>query len=88
MRIGIIICLLLSVAIVSNAGLPSYNNQGKTETIQEMLESECKTKATDEEALLLIRALYLTCVPGTKVFLDENCEVKCLKASGGEVVGR
>ncbi|XGC81295.1 hypothetical protein ACES2L_02210 [Bdellovibrio bacteriovorus] len=84
MRFGIVVCTLLFIAIKSNAGFAG--NSGKTGTIQEVLESECKMKATDEEALLLIRALYLTCVPGTKVFLDENCEVRCLKSN--DLVGR
>lgn len=75
---------ILSVVLLWS--LPA--NAGKVESIQELLMETCKKKVSYEQALALIRPLYLTCVPGTKVKFGEDCLVKCLKPNAGAVIGR
>lgn len=60
----------------------------KVELIQELMQEECHKKISYESALALIRPLYLTCVPGTKVSIGTKCELNCLKANSGVVIGR
>ncbi|WP_235046232.1 hypothetical protein [Bdellovibrio bacteriovorus] len=67
---------------------PASAYAGKVESIQEVIVQECKKKISYEEALSLIRPLYLTCVPGTKVTVYDSCQVKCLKSNAGAVIGR
>ncbi|MGE9744917.1 hypothetical protein AB1A81_02290 [Bdellovibrio bacteriovorus] len=67
---------------------PTSAYAGKVESIQEVIEKKCRKKISYEEALSLIRPLYLTCVPGTKVTVYDSCQVKCLKPNSGAVIGR
>lgn len=61
---------------------------GKVESVQEILKKECSQSVTYDEALALIRALYLSCIPGTHVIVREKCKVRCLKPNSGAVIGR
>lgn len=67
---------------------PTSAYAGKVESIQEVIDKECRKKISYEAALSLIRPLYLTCVPGTKVTVYDSCQVKCLKSNAGAVIGR
>lgn len=67
---------------------PTSAYAGKVESIQEVIDKECRKKISYETALSLIRPLYLTCVPGTKVTVYDKCQVKCLKSNAGAVIGR
>lgn len=69
-------------------GISGPAQAGKVETIQETLQGSCNVKLSYEAALGLLRPLYLTCVPGTKVTVLDKCQVKCLKANSGAVIGR
>ncbi|UXR64953.1 hypothetical protein EZJ49_01650 [Bdellovibrio bacteriovorus] len=77
---------LALLSVVSLWALPAQ--AGKVESVQELLMETCKKKVSYEQALVLIRPLYLTCVPGTKVAVGEKCQVKCLKPNAGAVIGR
>jgi len=61
---------------------------GKVETIQQVLARQCDKKVRYEDALTLVRLLYLSCIPGTYVNVDEKCRVACLKPNSGAVIGR
>ena len=62
---------------------------GKVETIQMLIQEECQQKVSHQEALQKVRPLFLSCVPGTKVNVSEECELKCLKVEAtGVAVGR
>lgn len=80
--------LLLLAGIMGLMLGPSSASAGKVESIQEVVSQECKKRISYEEALSLIRPMYLTCVPGTKVKVYGKCQVKCLKANSGAVIGR
>ena len=75
---------------------PSLFAANKVETIQGIILQECKKKASYDAALAMIRPLYLTCVPGTKVTVqlaakgkeDGSCRLNCLKPNSGVVIGR
>ncbi len=84
---GVMIFLSVFMTITVVLG-PTSAYAGKVESIQEVIEKECKKKISYEEALSMIRPLYLTCVPGTKVTVYEICQVKCLKSNAGAVIGR
>ncbi|KYG67129.1 hypothetical protein AZI86_08955 [Bdellovibrio bacteriovorus] len=63
----------------------------KIEKIQKALKEECQVGVSSKKALTLIRPLYLTCVPGTKVSLqsdEDRCDVKCLKGNSNVIVER
>ena len=79
--------LVLGIALAVVLGsLPA--KASKVESVQDLLMTSCKKKVSYEQALALIRPLYLTCVPGTKVTVGEKCQVKCLKANSGALIGR
>lgn len=59
----------------------------KIETIQKAMHEHCHQKVSSKRALTLIRPLYLTCVPGTRVQIG-NCDLKCLKNNAGAVLGQ
>lgn len=79
-----IVCFLILLMFATTSSAQT----GKVEAIQDMVQQGCSKKVAYEEALSLIRALYLTCVPGTKVTVYEKCLVKCLKLNSGVVIGR
>lgn len=61
---------------------------GKVESVQEIVKKECSQSVTYDQALALIRALYLSCIPGTQVVVSNKCKVRCLKPNSGAVIGR
>lgn len=70
---------------------PTIASANKIEKIQRALREECQVGVSSKKALTLIRPLYLTCVPGTKVSLEsdeERCDVRCLKGNSNIVVER
>ncbi|WII70646.1 hypothetical protein QJS83_09265 [Bdellovibrio sp. 22V] len=73
--------LLILISLVPRA------YAGKVESVQEALVKQCQRKVSNEEALSLVRSLYLSCIPGTLVKVDETCKVICLKPNSG-VIGR
>lgn len=79
-----LVYFFLSIGVLFSG--PAY--AGKVETIQDTIQNSCNVKLSYEAALGLLRPLYLTCVPGTKVTVLDKCQVKCLKANSGAVIGR
>ena len=56
---------------------------GKVDVVRSVLKQECKKTVSYEEALVYVRALYLTCIPNTTVHLADLCSLKCLKDKSG-----
>ena len=67
----------ISVVLLMAAPAKAVN---KVETIRDLVRAECKTRVAFDAALAMIRPLYLTCVPGTKVNVSKSCSLDCLKA--------
>lgn len=61
---------------------------GKVENVQDAMKKQCKQKVSYDEALRLMRSLYLSCIPDTKVKISSSCSVECLKSNSGAVLGR
>lgn len=61
---------------------------GKVENVQDAMKKQCKKKVSYDEALRLMRSLYLSCIPETKVKISSACSVECLKSNSGAVLGR
>ncbi|WP_295900078.1 hypothetical protein [uncultured Bdellovibrio sp.] len=77
--------IFLIVALLSLKS-PAY--AGKVESVQDVMKKQCSKHVSHQQALSLIRPLYLTCIPGTLVSVDEKCKVQCLKSNAGAVIGR
>lgn len=80
--------IFLIVPLLMLLGRVSVGNDGKVETVKEVLLRDCKMKVSDEEALRYVRDLFLVCIPRSKVTIKDNCVVRCLKPNPGVVVGR
>jgi len=61
---------------------------GKVEDVQAAVKKSCAKDVPGDEALRLVKNLFLSCVPGSKVELDGGCKVDCLKENSGAVVGQ
>lgn len=76
------VSLLLAAALLS---APAH--AGKVESVQEAMKKACSKDVPNDEALRLVKNLFLSCVPGSKVDID-GCKVDCLKENSGAVVGQ
>lgn len=65
----------------------SFAKAGKVEMVQEEVKKACGKDVPKEDALRLVKNLFLSCVPGDKVDVD-GCKVSCLKENSGAVVGQ
>ncbi|HEX7674763.1 MAG TPA: hypothetical protein VF412_11365 [Bdellovibrio sp.] len=61
--------------------------EGKVEAVQVAVKKACSKDIPNDEALRLVKGLFLSCVPGDKVDVD-GCKVPCLKENSGAVVGQ
>lgn len=66
----------------------SFAHAGKVEIVQRTVKVQCGQDLATEEALQLVKELYLNCVPDTKIEVNEKCSVVCLRENIGVVVGR
>lgn len=60
---------------------------GKVEDVQAEVKKSCGKDVEKDQALRLVKNLFLSCVPGDKVDV-EGCKVNCLKENAGAVVGQ
>lgn len=74
---------LIAVAFFSS---PAF--AGKVESVQEAVKKSCGKDIPADEALRLVKNLFLSCTPGTKVDLEGLCPADCLKENSGAVVGQ
>lgn len=78
------------VVVVTAAMLSCVGNiafAGKVEDVQAEVKKSCSKDIPKEDALRLVKNLFLSCVPGDKVDVD-GCKVTCLKENSGAVVGQ
>ena len=61
---------------------------GKIEVVQDTVQKTCGKSVSSDEALRWVKELFLNCVPSSKVVLEANCTVLCLKANTGAVIGQ
>jgi hypothetical protein len=78
------VVVVVAVAI-SFAG--NFAFAGKVEDVMAEVKKSCSKDIPKEDALRLVKNLYLACVPGDKVDVD-GCKVSCLKENSGAVVGQ
>lgn len=78
---------MIYVSILIAAFFGSSAHAGKVEDVQAAMKKSCSKDVPTDEALRLVKNLYLTCDSGSKVDVD-GCKVDCLKESGGAVVGK
>jgi hypothetical protein len=78
LRVLLICCLGILASPVS---------AGKIDDIVAAVKAECKKDLTKEEAVRAMKSVFVTCTPGGMVDLDGSCRIKCLKQSGGGVLG-
>jgi hypothetical protein len=79
---------IISISLLMTAALssvPAY--AGKVESVQEAIKKSCSKDVPSDEALRLVKSLFSSCVPGSKVEVD-GCKVDCLKENSGAVVGQ
>lgn len=60
---------------------------GKVESVQAEVKKSCNKDISSEEALPLVKSIFLSCSPGSKVDTPLGCKVNCLKENSGAVVG-
>ncbi len=61
--------------------------QGKVDSVKAAMKKNCNKAVPNEEALRLVRTLYLSCIPGENLEVD-GCKVTCLKENVGTILGR
>ena len=83
MPLGRIPCLVLFALAMSSSA-----QAGKIEAVQDIVKKECGKVLASEEALRLVKELFLSCVPSTKVEIQGLCKVSCLRENAGVVVGQ
>ena len=79
------IFVVVVAAVLSCAGNLAF--AGKVEDVQAEVKKSCAKDLPKEDALRLVKNLFLSCVPGDKVDVD-GCKVACLKENSGAVVGQ
>ena len=80
---------LIIMAIPFMVALSGQNAfAGKVEDVQAAVKKSCSKDVASDEALRLVKNLYLSCTPGAQVELDGGCKVPCLKDNAGAVVGQ
>ncbi len=75
---------LLALAIFY--GSPTAH-AGKVDDVKAAMKKFCSREVENNEALRLVKSLYLTCVSGQKVNIN-GCLMECLKENTGAVVGK
>ena len=75
----LLVCCLGMLAMPASAG--------KIEDIIAAVKRDCGRDMTKEEAVRAVKSVYVACTPGGMVDLDGGCRIKCLKQSGGGVLG-
>lgn len=78
----------LLTAMIAVVAFSSPAFAGKVESVQEAVKKSCGKDIPQDEALRLVKNLFLSCAPGTKVDLDGGCQADCLKENSGAVVGQ
>lgn len=78
----VMMALMLPLMLIGRSALA-----GKVEDVQAAVKSACSKDVPKEDALRLVKNLFLSCVPGDKVDVD-GCKVSCLKENSGAVVGQ
>lgn len=78
---------ILMMPIVAVMFMGPYAHAGKVDDVQSAVKSACGKDLGKDEALRLVKDLFLSCVPGDKVDVS-GCAVGCLKANEGAVVGK
>ena len=61
---------------------------GIIESVQGIIKNKCAKELASDEALRLVKVLYLNCVPKTKVEVFDSCMVECLRENTGGLVGQ
>ena len=84
---SVLVRSLMMLKVTAILFCSSVAHADKIDSIQKAMRDECHQKVNSQKALTLIRPLYLTCVPGTKVQVG-TCDVKCLKHNSGVILGR
>jgi len=78
----IMVTAFLPIMLIGKAALG-----GKVEDVQAAVKTACSKDVPKDEALRLVKDLFLSCVPGDKVDVS-GCKVSCLKVNEGAVVGK
>jgi hypothetical protein len=77
---------MTAAALILLAGHCAF--AGKVESVQVAVKTQCDKEINSDEALRLMKDLYLACVPNTKVDVEGLCKITCLKNNTGAVVGQ
>jgi hypothetical protein len=77
------ICLFFGSSVGRSLGSTS-----KIELVQDTVQKTCGKSVSSDEALRLVKELFLNCIPSSKVVLEANCAVLCLKQNAGAVIGQ
>ncbi len=82
MKKWVVVTLAVCLGFIGNQAFA-----GKVENVQEAVKKSCGKDVAADEALKLVKSLFLACTPGDKVDVD-GCKVACLKENSGAVVGQ
>lgn len=77
--------LFIAACVVAFTSMNAH--AGKVEDVQAAVKNACQKDVDKAEALRLVKDLFLSCTPGTKVDVA-GCSVQCLKDNAGAVVGQ
>ncbi|HEX7674775.1 MAG TPA: hypothetical protein VF412_11425 [Bdellovibrio sp.] len=80
--------VILLIAIFNTFLAIQPAHAGKTEDIQAEVKKVCGKDISSNDALRLVKQLYLACTEGTKVEVEAGCSLNCMKSAGGKVIGQ
>ena len=79
-----IVCSIVAMTF----SIAPFAHAGKVEDVQKAVKGECSKDVDSSAALRMVKALFLDCVPGSKVDVADACKMSCLKQNAGAVVGQ
>jgi hypothetical protein len=82
-----VITFLALLLVVAGVLAPTPIHAGKVEDIVAEVKAACGKEIEREAAIRMVKALYVTCISGSMVDLENGCRIKCKKESGGGVFG-
>lgn len=77
--------LIVTSAVFMLMGSLAY--AGKVEDVQGAMKKDCGKDVSNADALRMVKDLFLSCTPNSKVDV-EGCKVSCLKENSGAEVGK
>jgi hypothetical protein len=77
----------LLLALVASLFMTQPAHAGKLEVVKDIVKSACRKDVDDNQALRLVKKVYLTCISGQDIEVEDGCKIKCLRENTGSIIG-